>query len=150
MRARSALLLIVAAQLVASMAVAAAPRGNEASARAALLARFDAALEGDLAALEQGLADDLEYCGVKATCSSKSQYIESVRNGTRKFKSLRPEIERVRMFADSAVLTGKVYSVSIVDGAERNVDAYFLVVLVWRDGRWQMTNQTSTSLTTTN
>ena len=73
-----------------------------------------------------------------------------MRNGTRKFKSLRPEIERVRMYADAAVLTGKVYSVSIVDGAERNVDAYFLVVLAWRDGRWQMTNQSSTTLTNSN
>lgn len=150
MRTLPALLLIVAAPLVTTPAVAGAPRGDEASARAALRDRFDAALEGDLAALEKGLADDLEYCGVKATCSTKAQYIESVRNGTRKFKSLRPEIERVRMFSDSAVLTGKVYSVSIVDGAERNVDAYFLVVLAWRDGRWQMTNQSSTSLTTIN
>ena len=145
MRCVLARLLVVTATLVTTVA-AAAPRGDEASARAALLARFDAALRADLPALEAGLADDLEYCGVSATCSTKSQYIESVRSGKRKFKSLRPEIERVRLFPDSAVLTGKVYSVSIVDGAERNVDAYFLVVLVWRDGRWQMTNQTSTSL----
>src|SRR5437868_6854799 len=136
MRTVLALLLVAAAPFAA----ADAPRGDEASASAALLARFDAALHADLPALETGLADDLEYCGVSATCSTKSQYIESVRSGKRKFKSLRPEIGRVRMFPDSAVLTGKVYSVSIVDGAERNVDAYFLVVLVWRDGRWQMTN----------
>ena len=145
MRTLLSLLLIAAGPFAA-----AAARGDEASARAALVARFDAALHADLPALEKGLADDLEYCGVSATCSTKAQYIESVRNGTRKFKSLRPEIERVRMFSDSAVLTGKVYSVSIVDGAERNVDAYFLVVLAWRDGRWQMTNQSSTSLTTIN
>jgi hypothetical protein len=145
MRTLLALILVS----TAPFAAAAAPRGDEASARAALLARFDAALRADLPALEQGLAEDLEYCGVKATCSTKSQYLESVRNGTRKFKSLRPEIERVRLYADTAVLTGKVYSVSIVDGAERHVDAYFLVVLAWRDGRWQMTNQSSTTLTDT-
>jgi hypothetical protein len=119
---------------------------REATARAALLARFDAALHADLPALERLLAEDLEYCGVSATCSTKAQYLESVRSGTRKFRSLRPEIEHVRLFSDSAVLTGKVYSVSIVDGVEKNVDAYFLVVLAWRDGRWQMTNQSSTSL----
>jgi len=141
------ILLVLILMGLAPFAAAAAPRGDEASARAALLARFDAALHADLPALEKGLAEDLEYCGVKATCSTKSQYLESVRNGTRKFKSLRPEIERVRMYADTAVLTGKVYSVSIVDGTERNVDAYFLVVLAWRDGRWQMTNQSSTTLT---
>jgi hypothetical protein len=142
MRALLSLILLASAPFAA----AAAPRGDEASARAALLARFDAALHADLAALEAGLADDLEYCGVSATCSSKAQYLESVRSGARKFRSLRPDIERVRLFADTAVLTGKVYAVSIVDGAERNVDAYFLVVLAWRDDRWQMTNQSSTSL----
>jgi hypothetical protein len=143
MRALLTLLLVAAAPIAA-----AAARGDEASARAAVLARFDAALHADLAALESGLADDLEYCGVSATCSTKREYLESVRNGTRRFKSLRPEIERVRLFADAAVLTGKVYAVSVGDGAERPVDAYFLVVLAWRDGRWQMTNQSSTSLPT--
>lgn len=142
MRATFVLILLAASTLAA----AATPRGDESSARAAIHARFDAALRADLPALEKLLADDLEYCGVRATCSTKAQYLESVRSGTRKFRSLRPEIERVRLFPDSAVITGKVYSVSIFEGAERNVDAYFLVVLVWRDGRWQMTNQTSTSL----
>src|SRR6187397_1370248 len=89
------------------------PRGDEASARAALQARFDAALRGDVPALDRLLADDLEYCGVSATCSTKAQYLESVRNGTRKFKSLVPRVERVTMYADSAVLTGKVYALSI-------------------------------------
>src|SRR5689334_1669651 len=92
------------------------PRGNEASARAALQARFDAALRADVPALEKLLADDLEYCGVSATCSTKAQYLESVRNGTRKFKSLVPKVERVTMYADSSVLTGKVYALSIGDG----------------------------------
>src|SRR5262245_24129817 len=91
------------------------PRGDEASARAALTARFDAALRADVPALEKLLADDLEYCGVSATCSTKAQYLESVRNGSRKFKSLVPKVERVTMYADSAVLTGKVYALSIGD-----------------------------------
>jgi ketosteroid isomerase-like protein len=124
----------------------ASPRGDETSARAALQARFDAALHADVAALDKLLADDLEYCGVSATCSTKAQYLDSIRSGTRKFRSLVPKVERVTMFADSAVLTGKVYAVSIGDGTVRNVDAYFLVVLAWRDDRWQMTNQSSTLL----
>lgn len=128
------------------LAGSASPRGDEASARAALHARFDAALRADLPALEKLLADDLEYCGVSATCSTKAQYLESVRSGTRKFKSLQPNVERVTMYTDTAVLTGKVYAVSTGDGTERNVNAYFLVVLVWRDDRWQMTNQSSTLL----
>ena len=138
--------LLLALLVSLPLAALASPRGDEASARAALLARFDAALRADVPALEKLLADDLEYCGVSATCSTKAQYLESVRSGTRRFRSLVPRVERVRMFADSAVLTGKVYAVSIGDGTERNVDAYFLVVLAWRDDRWQMTNQSSTLL----
>ena len=141
---RKCLLLLLLASL--PLTALASSRGDEASAHAALQARFDAALHADVTALDKLLADDLEYCGVSATCSTKAQYLESVRSGTRKFRSLVPKVERVRLFADSAVLTGKVYAVSIGDGTERNVDAYFLVVLAWRDGRWQMTNQSSTLL----
>jgi hypothetical protein len=71
---------IVAATMAATVllastafATAAPARGDEASARAALLARFEAALHADLPALERLFADDLEYCGVSATCSTKSQ-----------------------------------------------------------------------------
>jgi len=149
MRSRFLFALLASLPLAASGAQSiekSAPRGDEASARAALQARFDAALRADVPALEKLLADDLEYCGVSATCSTKTQYLASVQNGTRKFKSLVPKVERVTMYSDSAVLTGKVYALSIGDGTERQVDAYFLVVLAWRDGRWQMTNQSSTLL----
>ncbi len=143
MRASRAVLLLIACL---PLAAPAAPRGDEASARAALTARFDAALRGDTAALGQLLADDLEYCGVSGRCSSKRQYLESIRSGARRFRSLVPTIEHVRLFADSAVLSGTVSADSTFDGAERHIDAYFLVVLAWRDGRWQMTNQSSTSI----
>lgn len=128
------------------LAAMASPRGDEASARAALHARFDAALRADVPALEKLLADDLEYCGVSATCSTKAQYLESVRSGARKFSKLVPTIGRVTLYADSAVLTGTVAADSTYNGVDRHIDAYFLVVLVWRDGRWQMTNQSSTSI----
>jgi ketosteroid isomerase-like protein len=124
----------------------ASPRGDEASARAALQARFDAALRADVPALEKLLADDLEYCGVSATCSTKQQYLDSVRSGARKFSKLDPKVGRVTLYADTAVLTGTVSADSTYNGVDRHIDAYFLVVLAWRDGRWQMTNQSSTSI----
>ena len=124
----------------------AAPRGDEASARAALHARFDAALRADVPALEKLLADDLEYCGVSATCSTKQQYLDSVRSGARKFSKLVPKVDRVTLYSDTAVLTGTVSADSTYNGVDRHIDAYFLVVLAWRDGRWQMTNQSSTSI----
>jgi hypothetical protein len=140
---RTALITFLAClPLVAS----AGPRGDEASARAALHARFDAALRADLPALEKLLADDLEYCGVSATCSTKQQYLDSVRSGARKFSKLVPKVDRVTLYADTAVLTGTVSADSTYNGVDRHIDAYFLVVLAWRDGHWQMTNQSSTSI----
>jgi ketosteroid isomerase-like protein len=128
------------------LAASASPRGDEASARAALHARFDAALRADVPALEKLLADDLEYCGASATCSTKQQYLDSVRSGARKFSKLKPKVDRVTLYADTAVLTGTVSADSTHNGVDRHIDAYFLVVLAWRDGRWQMTNQSSTSI----
>ena len=140
---RTALITLLAClPLLAS----AAPRGDEASARAALHARFDAALRADVPALEKLLADDLEYCGVSATCSTKKQYLDSVRRGARKFSKLVPRVDRVTLYADAAVLTGTVSADSTYNGVDRHIDAYFLVVLAWRDDRWQMTNQSSTSI----
>jgi len=59
----------------------AAPRGDEASARAAVLARFDAALHNDVAALDPMLGDDLDYCTFRGDCLTKSQYLELVKSG---------------------------------------------------------------------
>jgi hypothetical protein len=140
---RTALITLLAGlPLLAS----ASPRGDEASARAALHARFDAALRADVPALEKLLADDLEYCGVSATCSTKKQYLDSVRSGARKFSKLVPKVDHVTLYSDTAVLTGTVAADSTYNGVDRHIDAYFLVVLAWRDGRWQMTNQSSTSI----
>jgi hypothetical protein len=135
------------------LAASAAPsgkeaRGDEASARAAVQARFDAALRADVPALEKLLGDDLEYCGVSGTCSTKRQYLDSVRSGARKFRTLVPKIERATLYSDCAVLTGTVSADSTFNGVDRHIDAYILVVLAWRDGRWQMTNQSSTSVVT--
>jgi ketosteroid isomerase-like protein len=140
--------LALALPLLASLALAAtaAPLRDEASARAALQARFDAALRADVPALEKLLADDLEYCGVSGACSTKRQYLDSVASGARKFRSLVPRIGHVKLYADAAVLTGTVSADATYEGSDRHIDAYFLVVLAWRDGRWQMTNQSSTSI----
>jgi ketosteroid isomerase-like protein len=125
---------------------AAAPRGDEAAARAALVARFDAVLRGDTEALEELLADDLEYCNVRGVCSDKRQYLHDVASGRRAFRSLTPSITRVKLLADIAVLSGTVSAVAVRDGVEQSIDAAFLAILVRRDGRWQLTNQSSTAL----
>ena len=142
MRAPPLLLLLLALPLLA----AAAPRGDAAAARATILARFDAALRGDTAGLGKLLADDLEYCNWRAECESKAQYIGEIASGVLKYRSIEPTVERVKLFADTAVISGKVKATATREGVARTIDAAYLAVLVWRDDRWQLTSWGTTLL----
>ena len=136
------LLLLTALPLVAG----AAPRGDEAAARAAVLARFDAALRGDIATLEKVLADDLDYCNFRGECESKRQYIGELQSGVLKYAAISPTVERVKLFADTAAVTGKVTATATRAGEESTIHAAYLAVLVWRDNRWQLTSWSTTLL----
>jgi hypothetical protein len=148
MKALFRLPLLASMLLMATWAAPApaAPRGDEATARTAVLARFDAALRADTAALERLLAGDLEYCNFRGECEGKSQYIGEVKSGALKYHSIKGEVERVKLFADTAAVTGKVVANATRDGVERTIRASFLAVLVWRDDRWQLTSWSTTLL----
>jgi len=86
--------------------LAAAPRGDEAAARATILQRFEAALHADVATLDRLLADDLEYCNFRGTCQTKNEYIGEVRSGVLKYRSIEPVVDRVKLYADTATVLG--------------------------------------------
>jgi len=122
------------------------PARSESGARATVLARFDAALAADAVALDKLLADDLQYCNFQGECWSKHQYVESVKSGTLKYKSIAPTVEGVKLFTDTAAVSGVVAVTATRDGVERHIRASYLAVLVWRDDRWQLTSWSSTLL----
>ncbi len=84
--------------LLLALPAMAAPRGNEASARATILGRFDAALRGDVATLDKLLADDLDYCTFRGDCETKAQYIGEVKSGRLKYVSIQPTVDRVKLY----------------------------------------------------
>ena len=135
------LCLILAAPLAA-----ATPRGDEASARASVLARFDAALHNDVAALDPMLADDLDYCTFRGDCLTKSQYLDLVKSGRLRYVSADSTVSKVKLFADTAVVTGTATVTAVRDGKQDVIHISWSAVLAWRDHRWQMTTWTSTLL----
>jgi hypothetical protein len=141
-----ALLPALAASPAVVISATAPSRGDEASARSAVLARFDAALRADIEALDGLLADDLDYCSFLGTCESKRQYLEAVKSGALRYRSFEPAVDRVKLFSDSAVVTGTLRVRAIRDGADRTIRISYAAVLAWRDNRWQMTTWTSTLL----
>jgi len=116
---------------------------NEAGARAAVLARYDAALRGDLAALDRLLGDDLDYCTFRGECQSKQQYIGEVQSGRLKYQSIEPTITRVKMAGENATVLGRVAVTATRDGVENTVNLVYMAVLQWRAGRWQMVSFSS-------
>lgn len=114
------------------------------SARQAVLERFDAALRSDVATLDRLLADDLDYCTFQGACESKQHYLDSVKSGALRYRSIEPTVNGVKLFADTAVVLGTVRVSATRDGIDRNLNVFWSAVLAWRDGRWQMTTWTST------
>jgi hypothetical protein len=123
-----------------------APRGDEATARTLILERFTAALRNDVAALELMLADDLEYCTTRGTCQTKQEYIGRLKSGAMQYQSIEPVIERVKLFADTAVATGRAAVSAKRDGQVGSVRFSWLAVLAWRDDRWVLTTWSATPL----
>jgi len=124
----------------------AAPRGDATSAGAAILARFDAALRGDVVALDKLMADDLDYCTFRGDCQTKAQYLGEVKSGRLKYVSIDPAVSKVKLFDDSAVVLGLASVTAIRDGRQHTIHISWAGVLAWRDDRWQMTTWTSTLL----
>ena len=75
-----ALLVVSFCLSAACLAKDSATKPDEAGARAANQARFDAAVRGDTAALDKLLADDLDYCHSNGDCESKRVYLDSMSN----------------------------------------------------------------------
>jgi len=132
--------------LLLALTAMAAARGDEASARATILARFDAALRGDVATLDKLLADDLDYCTFRGDCETKAQYIGEVKSGRLKYVSIQPTVDRAKLYADTATVTGRATVTAVRDGIEHTIHISWAGVLVWRDARWQLTTWTSTLL----
>ena len=130
--------------LLLAAPLAAAPRGDAASARAAILQRFEAALHADVASLDRLLADDLDYCNFRGTCQTKREYIGEVQSGVLKYRSIEPVVDRVKLYTDTATVLGRVSVTAARNGEERSVHLLYAGVLAWRDDRWQLTTWAST------
>lgn len=140
--------LIIAATLLSCACLAndVAAKPEEAGARAATLARFDAAVRGDTQSLDKLLADDLDYCHSNGDCQGKHAYLDSMKAGSMKYRSIEPTIDSARLLGTVAVILGRAKVNATRDGAELNMQIGFTSVLVWRDGRWQLTSWRSVTL----
>jgi hypothetical protein len=107
---------------------------------------LDALRRGDMAALERIIAEDYLITVSDGRVLNREQDLAPVRAGL-KFKSATVEDLNIRIFKETAVVTGRgVFKVRVKD-KELDVSERFTDVYVKRKGRWQPVAPHSTSLT---
>jgi len=140
----SATLIVVAALLSGSCI--AKDNGREAALRSAEIARFQANVDADGAALDQLLDAGLEYSHSNGKLDGKGSFIASIKDGSLDYKSMEPTIQSLRLFGDVGVIRGQVRVSVVLDGKSHEIIIAYSDVWLWKDGRWQMTEWRSTRL----
>lgn len=108
--------------------------------------RFAAMMRRDTEALAGILADDLTYTHSSGQLETKGQFLESIRSGAIQYTAILPEGLDVRLYGDTAVVTGKGTFKVRMQGEDRSLPLRFTDVYVRRGDGWQMVAWQSTRL----
>lgn len=107
-------------------------------------ARYAAQVNDDFAALEKMFASDLVYIHSSAVVDNKQSYIESMRSGTVKYKTMRRSDLTFRVFDCVGILNGLGNFDVRVKDQDLSVEVRFHSMWIKRDGvlqfvSWQAT-----------
>ncbi|MFN0177597.1 MAG: family 16 glycoside hydrolase [Gemmatimonadales bacterium] len=108
------------------------------------LARFEAQVRRDTAALRDLLDEDLVYIHSNALIESKAHFIASVAQGIIRYDSLVPTEMHHRVYGTTAVGNGRVRVQVELNGQLVRIELLFTTVHVRRQGRWRLVNWQST------
>jgi hypothetical protein len=114
------------------------PQSTVDAVRAAEAQRIQSLLAADFAKVDRLLADELTYTHSNAKRDNKAAYLEPFLSGRTRYKSLEPSEMSVRVYGETAIVTGRMLSVALVAGAESRTDLRFTSVWIFREARWQM------------
>jgi ketosteroid isomerase-like protein len=104
----------------------------------------EATIKADVVTLEKVLATDLTYTHSSARMETKAEFIEAVRSGTIKYKSIEYGEMWVRRIGRAAILTSEVKVSLESGGQQRNMRLRILHVWVQGDAGWQLAAHQST------
>jgi hypothetical protein len=107
-------------------------------------ARYAAQTSNDFAAMEKLFGDELVYIHSSSAVDGKKEYIESMRSGRVKYRSMRRTGETLRDYGCISIITGTANFDVTVEGKELSVELRFTTTWAKRDGRiqfvgWQAT-----------
>lgn len=106
--------------------------------------RYKAQTSGDYAALEQMIGDDLVYYHSSAVIDDKASYIESMRSGLVKYRTMTRGEVKVRCFDSIAIITGNAKFEVTVKDQDKTLDLLFHAIWAKREGAVQFVSWQST------
>ncbi|MCL4858468.1 MAG: DUF4440 domain-containing protein [Caldilineaceae bacterium] len=119
--------------------------------------RFDEVLAAELAwaaafrtldidALDAMMADDYTIIQPGGVVVNKADTLASLRSDQRHWETAASDEHDIRLYGDTAVVTGRWVGKGVNHGVAFDYQARYLCVWVRRDGRWQMVADLSTEI----
>ena len=100
--------------------------------------RAAVAVKGDVATLEKQTADDYTFINLYGQMSDKSQMVNAFKTGQTKLTSDEVSDMKVRVYGNTAVITGKVDVAGTMAGKDNTkAQIMFTRVYVKKGGQWQ-------------
>lgn len=121
--------------LVSGQRASAAP-ASEQEIRALEEERNRAILKGDAAALERMTADDYSFITLRGELRTKSEIVKGFQSGSFKYDSRTISELNVRVYGDTAIVTGRSTQKGSENGKDYSGDYRWTRVYVKQTGRW--------------
>lgn len=108
--------------------------------------RFAAMVRADTAELGALLAEDVTYTHSTGQVESREEFLASIASGKLDYQSIEPAEERVRIYGDTAVVTGRAGVKLRSEGKDLALALRFTSVWVKGEKGWRMVAWQSTRL----
>lgn len=102
-------------------------------------------LAADVPALTDLLGDDLQWTHASGRVDTKTSLLEAIGSGTTVYLSMNSVDDTLRLYPNTAIISGLMTVVGRVHGELRELTNRFSIVWVHRDGLWQVVNWQSTA-----
>jgi len=99
--------------------------------------RAAAVVKGDVATLEKQTSDDYTLINMNGQMSDKSQMVSAFKSGQTKLTSDELSDMKVRVYGNTAVITGKADVKGTLGGRDATGQIMFTRVYVKKGGQWQ-------------
>jgi hypothetical protein len=108
--------------------------------------RYAAQMKGDVAAMQRLIGDDLVYIHSSTVQDTKASFIESIRSGNVKYRTMKRGDVKVRTYGCIAIVSGGASFAVTVKGEDRTLNLLFHAVYAKRAAGIQLVSWQATKL----